>query len=105
MDQNPLIDITEKLKQQRLAQQIQDIENDIAKLKGVQGVKMFEIEIFQQDSISKIMINPNQIEYVDDADGFAVLHMVSGAVLRATKPWSTIQDSAESPNIRHAYIK
>ena len=102
---NPLVDISEKLKQQHLEQRLQNIEADIAEIKGVQNMKMFEIEILQYDSIGKIMINPEQIEYVDNADGFAVLHMVSGAVLQTNKSWADIQAAAESPNIKHAYIK
>lgn len=103
---NPLVDISEKLKQQHLEQQIQRIEADILKLQGAQNMQMFEVEILNDTSVCKVMINPSQIEYVDDnCKGHAVLHMVSGAVLQATKSWADIVADSESPNSKHTYIK
>ena len=106
MTSNPLVDISEKLKQQRLDQRIQNIEAEIEKFKGVQHMKLLEVEVYQSDSISKVMVNPDQIEYVDNnCAGHAVLHMTSGAVLQATRSWEAIISSSDSPNNAPTYIK
>jgi hypothetical protein len=90
MDNNPLKDITEKLRQQNVEQRLQTIETDIKVLKGAEKMKLIELEVTRECgpyNIKKtISLNPACITFIEgEDDNHCYIHTNDKTVLHVLK--------------------
>lgn len=90
MDTNPLIDITEKLKQQNIEQRLQSVEANIKMLKGVERMKLVELEVTRECgpyNIKKtISLNPACITFIEgEDDNHCYIHTNDKTVLHVLR--------------------
>ena len=90
MNNNPILDLAEQVKQKKLDNDIKSIKDDIEMLKrgGNFMVKLIEIEIFQMAgsvrNITKASINPEQIVAIKEDGDHANIYMVNDYILQTT---------------------
>ena len=72
MDANQLKDIAEKIRQQNIEQQLQNIQADLKIIKGVSMLNLIELEVVSEVgpySMKKtISLNPQCISYIEGKD-------------------------------------
>lgn len=90
MHSNPMTDVVEKFKQQKLENDIREIKNGINYLKEQHNMNLVELEVRQTKGAApittKVMINPNYIAYMEDnavSPANTCVHMSDGTTLRA----------------------
>ena len=90
MHSNPMTDVVEKFKQQKLENDIREIKNGINYLKEQYNMNLVELEVRQTKGAApittKVMVNPNYIAYMEDntiSPANTCVHMSDGTILRA----------------------
>jgi len=72
MENNPLKDITEKLKQQNIEKRVLAVEADIKTLKGARSMRLIELDVVKESgpyTVKKtISLNPESITYIEAKD-------------------------------------
>ena len=96
MEQNPLIDIANRIQQQRVDGEIQKLSNNIELLKKELNhmEKLIELGLLQSNgddlTQKKVSINPKYIAYVEEDDSHAFVHMSNESILHTVESRSEI---------------
>lgn len=90
MNNNPLLDVAERVKQQRLDSEISSIKKDIKSImEKNDSVKLIELQIYQEvgssDIIRKISINPNCIAFIREDGDHAFISMTNEVLLHTVE--------------------
>jgi len=103
MDNNPLFDIAEKVKQQRLDENITSIKKDIESIMANnRQVKLIELRVFQDvgstRTVKEIFINPDYITFIAEDGSNAYVHLTSGTSLHTVESHKDILNLIEASN-------
>lgn len=91
MNSDPLTDIAEQVKQQKLANELKQIKADINTLMKARDImpKLIELEIFQTVGgttlTKKVSINPEYIIFIEEKNDNAIIHMSNDATLHSVE--------------------
>lgn len=110
MNSNPISDIAEQVKQQKLNNELKQIKADISTLMKARDnmPKLIELEIFQtiggNTSTKKVSINPEYIIFIEEKNDNAIIHMSNDATLHSVESRDDILKLVGSAK-SSAYVK
>ena len=94
MDQNPLVELSENVKQQKLNDELSSIKTGIKKLNDKAIPHLIELEIFQEIGssriVKKVSINPEYIVCIKEDEPHAFVYLVNEVVLHTVESRSAI---------------
>ena len=108
MEANPLKDIAEKIKQQNIEQQLQNIQADLKILKGRNSMKLIELEVVDEvgpyNMKKLISLNPQCISYIEGVDDDLCYIHIGNDSIRVSKSREEVL-AMISDNSGKSYIK